>query len=68
MRLKINFSLSGKRQHLPFNYQYPVSSWIYKVLSKADKEFATILHELGYKIENGKTFKLFTFSQIGLKK
>lgn len=65
MRLKINFSLSGKRQHLPLNYQYPVSSWIYKVLSKADKEFATILHELGYKIENGKTFKLFTFSQIG---
>lgn len=65
MRLKINFSLNGKPQQLPLNYQYPVSSWIYKVLSNADEEFATVLHELGYRIENGKTFKLFTFSQIG---
>lgn len=65
MRLKINFTLSGKKQHLPLNYQYPVSSWIYKVLGNADEEFASLLHELGYRLENGKTFKFFTFSQIG---
>ncbi len=64
MRLKIKFSLSGAKQHLPLNYQYPVSSWIYKVLAKADKEFAEMLHENGYKTEKGKRFKLFTFSRI----
>lgn len=64
MRLKISFKLSGKKQLLPLNYQYPVSAWIYKVFSQADKEFSTKLHEAGYKLENGKTFKLFTFSQL----
>ncbi len=64
MRLLIKFSLSGKKQTLPLNYQYPVSAWIYKVLSTANKEFADMLHDNGYRLENGKTFKLFTFSRI----
>ena len=58
MRLKLKFKLSGKRQILPLNYQYPVSGWIYKVLAKADKGFTEILHEQGYKLLSGKTFKL----------
>jgi len=68
MRLKIRFKLSGKRQILPLNYQYPVSAWIYKVLSNADEQFATILHENGYKTADGKTFKLFTFSKLSFPK
>lgn len=68
MRIQITFKLSGRKQILPLNYQYPVSAWIYKVFAQADKEFASKLHEAGYKLENGKTFKLFTFSQLKFPK
>ncbi len=45
---------------LPINYQYPLSSALYKIMSKGNKEYAEFLHETGY----GKGYKLFTFSQI----
>lgn len=45
---------------IPVNYQYPLSAVIYKILNKADGEYAAFLHERGY----GKGFKLFTFSQL----
>jgi CRISPR-associated endoribonuclease Cas6 len=64
MRFEIKFRLSGKKQVLPFNYQYPLSSWIYRVLDQADSDFAAFLHEQGYRLENLKTFKLFTFSNL----
>jgi CRISPR-associated endoribonuclease Cas6 len=64
MRFRIKFSLKGNWQTLPLNYRYPVSSWIYKVLASADKEFTNILHNHGYKLNDGKTFKLFTFSNL----
>ena len=48
---------------LPFNYQYPLSAAIYKIIQRADHLFATFLHDSGY-CNNGKTFKLFTFSDI----
>lgn len=64
MRFQIKFRLEGKRQVLPLNYQYPLSSWIYKVLEKGDAALSGFLHREGYRLENGKTFKLFTFSQI----
>jgi CRISPR-associated endoribonuclease Cas6 len=50
---------------LPINYQYEVSSWIYKVLSRSDTRFATWLHSQGYTTQNsGRQFKLFTFSRL----
>lgn len=64
MRFKITFKLPLKKQVLPLNYQYPVSAWIYKVLANNDRQFAQFLHEEGYKMENEKTFKLFTFSNL----
>ncbi len=64
MRIKITFKLPGIRQVLPLNYQYPLSAWIYKVISNADKKIAGLLHETGFKLENQKTFKLFTFSNL----
>lgn len=48
---------------LPFNYQYPLSSAIYKIIQSADEAFAAFLHDTGYGYR-GKTFKLFTFSDI----
>jgi len=59
MRFQIKFRLEGKRQVLPLNYQYPLSSWIYKVLQKGDAGLSDFLHREGYRLENGKTFKLF---------
>ena len=48
---------------LTLNYQYPLSAAIYKVIQKADHEFAAFLHDRGYG-EGSKSFKLFTFSDI----
>lgn len=68
MRFKITFRLEGKPQVLPLNYKHPVSSWIYKTLANADREFTNVLHENGYSLENGKSFKLFTFSDFQLQR
>jgi CRISPR-associated endoribonuclease Cas6 len=48
---------------LPANYQYPLSAVIYKIIQKADAEFAAFLHDTGYG-KGFKSFKLFTFSDI----
>lgn len=62
MRLKL--SLHTKQYSLlPFNYQYPLSSAIYKIIQSADAEFAAFLHNTGYG-QGHKSFKLFTFSDI----
>lgn len=53
---------------LPFNHQYEVSSWIYKLLATVDAHFAELLHDEGYtEIESSKDFKFFTFSKIEAK-
>ncbi len=35
---------------LPMDYQYYLSAWIYKILEKADREFARFLHSDGYSL------------------
>ncbi len=59
MRIKVTF------QHesgilVPWDYQYAVQQWVYKILAAADKDLATHLHNIGYVYE-GKSFKLFNF-------
>jgi CRISPR-associated endoribonuclease Cas6 len=61
LKLKI---LQGNR--LPANYQYLLSSWIYKVIRRADEQYSSFLHEKGF-VADGKTFKMFTFSQLDLR-
>ena len=51
---------------LPANYQYALSSWIYKVISRADEAYGDFLHEKGFAFESRK-FKMFTFSQMDLR-
>lgn len=48
---------------LPINYQYPLHSWIYKVIQSADAAFSRFLHDEGYRTGH-KSFKLFTFSPL----
>lgn len=63
MRFKLNLQSTQKQSLLPFNYQYPLSSAIYKIIQSADAGFAAFLHNTGYG-KGHKSFKLFTFSDI----
>jgi CRISPR-associated endoribonuclease Cas6 len=66
MRLLLQLHTTHKPALLPFNYQYPLSSAIYKIIQRADAGFAGFLHERGYG-EGYKQFKLFTFSDISTR-
>jgi len=68
MRFEITLSLSKKDALLPYNYQYELSSWIYKVFKEADPSYATFLHDIGYQRNEKKTFKLFSFSNFFISK
>jgi CRISPR-associated endoribonuclease Cas6 len=46
---------------ISYNYHYHLSSAIYKLLQFGSTEFASFLHNVGFK-QNGKTYKLFTFA------
>lgn len=63
MRLLLHLSTSRAGQTLPFNYQYPLSAAIYKIIERADADYAAFLHNEGYR-QGGKSFKLFTFSDL----
>ncbi len=64
--LRVNAQKFGNR--LPINYQYEMSAAIYKILSSGSDEYAQWLHDNGFKLENGKQFKLFTFSHLNIPK
>lgn len=63
MRFLLQFTSKHMGQRLTFNYQYPLSAAIYKIISRADETYATFLHKQGYKYGN-KSFKFFTFSDL----
>lgn len=53
---------------LPINYQYEASAAVYRILSRASEEYAEWLHNNGFKLGNGKQFKLFCFSRLKIEK
>jgi len=59
MRLKLSLSTSDKL--MPVNYYYYLSSAIYNLLQFGSPQFASFLHDIGFKF-NGKPYKLFCFS------
>lgn len=63
MKFRLTLSPSELPALLPFNYQYPLSSAIYKTIQHADETYAAFLHNRGY-AEGYKNFKLFTFSDL----
>jgi len=65
MELKITLTLV-KGPYLPINYQYELSSWIYKVIERADSEYSNFLHNEGFQ-SDGKQFRMFTFSQVDFR-
>lgn len=65
MHIQLKLKALGKNNLLPINYQYPISAVIYKIINSADKEYATFLHDTGYKKQDShKAFKFFTFSDL----
>lgn len=62
MELRLKFGVRNGN-FLPINYQYELSSWIYKVIERADSQYADFLHNHGFQLD-GKRFKMFTFSQL----
>ena len=64
MRFRLTLRVEREKGTLlPLNYQYELSSWIYRLLNRSDSRFGAWLHESGYCGE-GKNFKLFTFSHL----
>lgn len=61
-RLKLEVNKNAFGNILPIDYQYAQSAVIYKILSYADTDYATWLHENGFGTNKGKRFKLFTYS------
>ncbi|MCC5943855.1 MAG: CRISPR-associated endoribonuclease Cas6 [Bernardetiaceae bacterium] len=60
IKLRINQS---DEAIIPINYQYELSSWIYRTMATANGEFSDFLHDHGYDFA-GKRFKLFTFANL----
>lgn len=66
MRLKVTLKpLEDK--FIDMNYNYYLTSIIYKLLNKSNAEFANILHNQGYSVGD-KKFKLFTYSMLNCSK
>lgn len=63
MRFKLTLTTTDRFPELTLNYQYPLSAIIYKILQRADEDYALFLHEQGYR-HGSKTFKFLTFSDL----
>jgi CRISPR-associated endoribonuclease Cas6 len=64
MRLELTLTPGAGHNLLPVNYQYPLSAAIYKIIQQADEKYSAFLHDQGYRLFNGKSFKLFSFSDL----
>lgn len=63
MRLRVCLdNPAGTR--LPINYQEFLTAAVYGLLAASDADYARHLHDAGYADENGRRFKLFTFSWL----
>lgn len=62
MRVEVNL-LSLRNIRISLNYNYYLSSLIYKIVGAYSKKFARKLHSGGFSF-GGKIFKAFTFSKI----
>jgi CRISPR-associated endoribonuclease Cas6 len=66
MRFKLTLKVNKEKfgDILPLSYQYELSAAVYRILSSADSEYATWLHDNGFELDFKKRFKFFTFSRL----
>jgi CRISPR-associated endoribonuclease Cas6 len=67
MRFKLYLRPTSARPRIMWNYHYPLSSWLYGIIAKADERYADFLHNKGYELSTRKRFKHFTFSDLRCK-
>ncbi len=63
MKFRITLQSERSNQVIPLNYQYELSSWMYRIFAQSDEAFSHFLHTDGYQTGT-KKFKLFTFSNL----
>lgn len=63
MRVRLTLEAIQPKTTIPLNYNYAVTSLIYKTIGNASAGYAARLHNEGYEAEH-RHFKLFTFSRI----
>ncbi len=63
MRLRVCLD-NSKGTRLPINYQEWLTAAVYGLLADSDADYARFLHDDGYQDEDGRRFKLFTFSWL----
>lgn len=61
MQFLVHLNKMGNNNFLPLNYQYELSSAIYRIFEEADPVYSHFLHQEGYAFRN-KKYKPFTFS------
>ena len=64
MRLKITLEMTSRRNVIPMNYQFFISSWIQQVLESANEEFAAFLLESKSETPLFDAFKRFSFDKL----
>ena len=65
MRVLFTLSPISHRTVLPINYNYYLTSLIYKIIKTSDRDYSGFLHDEGYRLgESKKGFKLFTYSTL----
>ena len=62
--LSLNLEHDRRGRKLPLNYQYELSAATYHIFASANEKYAEWLHDNGFRMDNGKQFKLFTFSRL----
>ena len=63
MRITLELSHRQRTVTLPINNSHLISSLIYNIVDKSSSEYAELLHDQGYRLQN-RAFKLFTFSPV----
>ena len=65
--MRFNLTLTVEKEfygnHLPINYQYELSSFVYAAINRSNSVYSTWLHENGFTVDN-KNFRLFCFSNL----
>jgi len=69
MRIRLTLMPADKKAILPINYNYYLTSLIYRFIFSSSRDYSSFLHNEGYRIgKNKKGFKLFTYSMLNGKK
>jgi CRISPR-associated endoribonuclease Cas6 len=69
VRIRLTLLPTQKQTIIPINYNYFLTSLIYRFLHTSSKDYSNFLHDEGYRLGDGKKgFKLFTFSMLQTEK